>query len=156
MGDTATLPGANPNAPSGEDLNMRRVNGYSTAETPLLPAGGDIWPGPPAPLPTLEDVEKDRAGTILGGVPNSGSTQLPDGGEMSVGEPEGLSDKSHSITGKLPDAEPDAASQYGVQRGSASTIEIPNGDGTVTLIHPDGSVTTTQAKKAAAPVAPQH
>ncbi|GAN68510.1 hypothetical protein [Acetobacter orleanensis] len=156
VGDTATLPGANPNAPSGEDLNMRRVNGYSTAETPLLPAGGDIWPGPPAPLPTLEDVEKDRAGTILGGVPNSGSTQLPDGGEMSVGEPEGLSDKSHSITGKLPDAEPDAASQYGVQRGSASTIEIPNGDGTVTLIHPDGSVTTTQAKKAAAPVAPQH
>lgn len=154
VSDTATLPGANPNAPAGDNLNMRRVHGYSTAETPLLPAGGNIWPGPPAPLPTLEDVEKDRAGTILGGEPRSGGLQLPDGGEMSVGEPEGTSDKSHSITGKLPDAEPDAASRYGVQRGSASTIEIPNGDGTVTLIHPDGSVSVTQAKKPAA--TPRH
>lgn len=156
VSDTATLPGENPNAPSGDNLNMRRVHGYSTAETPLLPAGGDIWPGPPAPLPTLEDVEKDRAGTILGGVPNSGDKQLQDGGEMSVGEPDGMPDTSQSITGKLPDAEPDAAAKYGAQRGSASTIEIPNGDGTVTLIHPDGSVTTTQAKKTEAPATPQH
>ncbi|AQT04101.1 hypothetical protein JK169_02590 [Acetobacter persici] len=153
--DTATLPGANPNAPGGENLNMRRVRGYSTAETPLLPAGGNIWPGPPAPLPTLEDVEKDRIGTILGGASNGGGSQLPDGGEMSVGEPDGQPDTSQSVTGKLPDAEPDAASKYGVQRGSASTIEIPNGDGTVTLIHPDGSVTTTQAKKTQAPATPR-
>ena len=62
---------------------------------------------------------------------------------------------SQSVTGKLPDAEPDAASKYGVQRGSTSTIEIPNGDGTVTLILPDGSVTTTQAKKTQAPTAPR-
>lgn len=153
--DTATLPGANPNAPSGDELNMRRVHGYSTAETPLLPAGGDIWPGPPAPLPTLADVEKERAGTILGGAAGSGGKQLSDGDELSVGEPEGASDKSRPAMGKLPDAEPDAASRYGVQRGAASTIEIPNGDGTVTLIHPDGSVTTRQAKKAANPTAPQ-
>nr|WP_298794931.1 hypothetical protein [uncultured Acetobacter sp.] len=153
VSDTATLPGANPNAPSGDNLNMRRVRGYSTAETPLLPSGGDIWPGPPAPLPTLEDVEKDRSGTVLGGAPSVNGPQLQDGGEMKVGEPEGLpaEDTSQSITGKLPDAEPDAASRFGAQRGSASTIEIPNGDGTVTLIHPDGSVTTTQAKKNASP-----
>ncbi|MFB9870646.1 hypothetical protein ACFFLJ_04765 [Acetobacter farinalis] len=152
VSDTATLPGANPNAPSGDTLNMRRVRGYSTAETPLLPSGGDIWPGPPAPLPTLADVEKERSGTVLGGSAGlGGGPLLQDGGELSVGEPDGSSD---SITGKLPDAEPDAASRYGAQPESASTIEIPNGDGTITLIHPDGSVTTTQATKPTTAPAP--
>lgn len=152
ISDTATLPRENPNAPSGVDLNMRRIHGYSTAETSILPQGGDIWPGPPAPLPTLEDVEKDRIGTVLGGAGGqSGVPELLDGGEMSVN---GSSEQpvSKEPMGKLPDAEPDVANKYGVQSGNASTIEIPNGDGTVTLIHPDGSVTTSQPpRKATAP-----
>ncbi|WP_048839425.1 hypothetical protein [Acetobacter cibinongensis] len=150
VSDTASLPGENPNAPAGSDLNMRRINGYSTAETPILPQGGDIWPGPPAPLPTLEDVEKDRIGTVLGGGGADTGSILPDGGEMGLG---GEADKEPA-SGKLPDAEPDAAGKYGAKRGNASTIEIPNGDGTVTLIHPDGSVSTVNGKQK--PAASQH
>ncbi|GAA08403.1 hypothetical protein ACLEIY_07735 [Acetobacter tropicalis] len=146
ISDTATLPGENPNSPAGEDLNMRRVHGYSTAATPILPQGGDIWPGPPAPLPTLEDVEKDRIGTVLGGGAGESGPELQDGGEMSVSGSENAT-PAKEPHGKLPEAEPDAADKYGVQRGTASTIEIPNGDGTVTLIHPDGSVSTVQARK---------
>lgn len=140
--DTATLPGENPNAPAGSDLNMRRVQGYHNAEPPILPQGGDIWPGPPPPLPTLGDVEKNRSGTALDSdAPESGS-MLPDGGEMSVSAHD-----TKEQGGKLPDAEPDVAEHYGAKRGNTSTIEIPNGDGSVTLIHPDGSVTTVPAKK---------
>lgn len=58
MSDTISLPGENPNAPAGSDLNMRRVQGQATKEVPILPQGGNIWPGPPDPLPTLEDVAK--------------------------------------------------------------------------------------------------
>ncbi|MCP1222096.1 hypothetical protein NKW45_09590 [Acetobacter orientalis] len=143
VSDTATLPGENPNAPAGSDLNMRRVYGYHTAETPILPQGGNIWPGPPPPLPTLEDVEKDRSGTALdGGSGQDVGAVLQDGSEMS------LSDHDKKAEGgKLPDAEPDVAERYGAKRGNASTIEIPNGDGSVTLIHPDGTVTTVPAKK---------
>ncbi|ASC04417.1 hypothetical protein BJI49_00285 [Acetobacter pasteurianus] len=143
VSDTATLPGENPNAPSGEDLNMRRIRGQSAVDVPILPEGGNMWPGPPTPLPTLEDVEKDRSGTVLGGESTSGP-QLPDGEEMSIGEKE---DIRHGVVGggtagKLPDAEPDVSSKYGAHRGVGAPIEIPNDDGTITLIQPDGSVST--------------
>lgn len=146
ISDTATLPGENPNAPAGSDLTMRRVKGYRSGEPPILPQAGDIWPGPPAPLPTLEDVEKDRSGTALDSTSPESGSMLPDGGEMNLGETE-----KKDQGGKLPDAEPDVAEHYGAKRGNASTIEIPNGDGSVTLIRPDGSVSTLPAKKAGHP-----
>lgn len=134
--DTATLPGENPNMPRGESETLRRVRGYSSVETPILPQAGDIWPGAPKPLPSLSDVaaEKDN----LPGV----SADLPDGGKLTIGED---ADDSFSGAGaRLPSVEPDVASKYGAGKAPASTLEIPNGDGTTTVIRPDGSISTVK------------
>ena len=140
--DTATLPGENPNSPTGDSETVRRVKGYGTAETPILPESGNIWPGAPKPLPSLSDVAAERDDAI-----GKAAGDLPDGGKLSIGE-----DANDSFSGagagggvSLPSVEPDVASKYGAGKNSNSTIEIPNGDGTTTLIHPDGSISTVKS-----------
>jgi hypothetical protein len=49
--------GYNPNMPVNDSENMRRVQGQDTSEPPLTTEAGDIWPGPLAPPPTLQDLE---------------------------------------------------------------------------------------------------
>ena len=49
--------GSNPNAPVSDSENMRRVLGQEPAVAPLTTEPGDIWPGPLAPPPTLQDLE---------------------------------------------------------------------------------------------------
>ena len=50
--------GTNPNFPTGDSENMRRVMG-ARVETPVLtPEPGDIWPGPLPPEPTLQELEQ--------------------------------------------------------------------------------------------------
>jgi hypothetical protein len=48
----------NPNAPPAVSENERLVRGEDVQIEPLLPEAGNIWPGPPAPIPTLQDVQK--------------------------------------------------------------------------------------------------
>jgi hypothetical protein len=50
--------GSNPNRPTGESENLRRVMGEAVPVQPLTPEPGDIWPGPLPPPPTLQDLEK--------------------------------------------------------------------------------------------------
>lgn len=136
LGDTATLPGENPNAPHGDSETIRRVRGYSYAGTPLLPQGGNIWPGAPKPLPSLSDVASDHDSLM----PSGQKGELPDGGNLSVGE-----DVDNSFAGAgLPSQEPDVAEKYGAGKGAGAAIEIPNGDGTTTIIHPDGTISTVK------------
>ncbi|MDG6095277.1 hypothetical protein LOC54_09200 [Acetobacter sp. AN02] len=148
LSDTATLPGENPNAPSGDSENLRRAKGYGVAEQPVLEEGGNVWPGPPPPLPTLADVAKEHndlteAGpNSLGGTLGALGPELKDGSSMSVGDQQSFSGQG------LPASEPDAAKGLAVRPQSA-TIQIPNGDGSTTLIHPDGTVQTI--KSGAAP-----
>lgn len=138
--DTATLPGANPNEPHGESETLRRVRGYATTETPLLPEAGNIWPGAPKPLPSLSDVASDHDAQTAGGV----GGDLPDGGKLSIGEDFQDSFSGAGKSAALPSVEPDVASKYGGGKSASSTIEIPNGDGTTTLINPDGSIRTVK------------
>ena len=56
--DAPFTTGSNPNRPVGDSENMRRAMGEPTDSTPLTPEPGDIWPGPLAPPPTLQDLEK--------------------------------------------------------------------------------------------------
>lgn len=149
LDDTVTLPGENPNAPGGSSETMRRVRGYGYAETPILPESGNIWPGAPKPLPSLSDVAADHDAAY--GPGGGARTELPDGGKLSIGEDVKGQD-SFSGAG-LPSQEPDVAGKYGGTQPASSTIEIPNGDGTTTLIHPDGSISTvkTPAHGATAP-----
>lgn len=60
VGDTHTYH-LNPNAPPGQAENEKRVLGQEVAVAPLLPEPGEVWPGPPAPIPTLADVQKLNA-----------------------------------------------------------------------------------------------
>jgi len=161
--DTLTLPGANPNAPTGDTENMVRATGGNVQALPILPVGGNIWPGPPQALPSLSDVEGDHGlaakignpATFYGGA-ELGGAQLEEGGSMSAGEQDGVhhgvrdfSDSGSSTA--LPNHEEDNAAKYGA-KPRAGTITIPNGDGTDTLIAPDGGVRVVHH----APAAPGH
>jgi hypothetical protein len=56
IGDTHTWTD-DPTAPMAQSENERRVRGYDTPEQPLLPEPGDVWPGPPAPIPTMQELQ---------------------------------------------------------------------------------------------------
>jgi len=56
IGDTHTWTD-DPTAPMAQSENERRVRGYDTPEQTLLPEPGDVWPGPPAPIPTMQELQ---------------------------------------------------------------------------------------------------
>ncbi|WP_419729567.1 hypothetical protein [Lichenicola sp.] len=148
--------------------NLQRSRGIEPVERPIEPEPGNVWPGPPQPLPTLSDVSRNGGqtnGVLLGGA------GLPNGGTMSAGEQNsirggagidqdgfggagggpsggqsggGLSGGGLS-GGGLSATVPDPSTKFhskGVD--SSGKIVIPNGDGTSTVISPDGSVQTVK------------
>lgn len=64
IADTHTF-AANPNAPAAMAENEKRVRAEDVAVAPLLPEPGEVWPGPPPPIPTLADVQKMNGGAPL-------------------------------------------------------------------------------------------
>ena len=143
LSDTHSFPGENPNAPAGSDLNMRRVQGQAAKDVPILPQGGNIWPGPPEPLPTLEDVARGRAARPAGAELSATGPQLPDGQEISLGEHENIHKGvvEHGLYG-APEEGHASTPPAGGGKLVAAPIEIPNGDGTTTLVNADGSLST--------------
>lgn len=140
-------PGFNPNRPYGDSINMRRVTGSATAVAPLTPEPGDIWPGPVPEMPTLQDVERESGllermstmpqsnapGTLPSqpmATPNA-TPPAPNPAGRIVNSPSGPSVTSGGTAGYQTTTTP---------RGSA--IIVPNGNGTSTIIHPDGRIET--------------
>ncbi|GBQ15296.1 hypothetical protein AA21291_2123 [Swaminathania salitolerans LMG 21291] len=164
--DTASLPGANPNMPEGTSENLARVRGHSYVAEPILPASGNVWPGAPQPLPTLRDVESSPHGlTESLSDPNSyfgamatnhgeGHDNGPlfdDGGVLSIGEHDNVVNGVRPPTRpSLPSSVEDNAGKY-ISPSRSGTIVIPNGDGTTTLIAPDGTVRVTKDGAASKP-----
>ncbi len=174
--DTARIPGQNPNATTGVSENLLRSRGERPSEDAILPQQGNVWPGPPQPLPTLSDVSRNggqNAGDLLGGTGNT----LPRGGSMSLGEQNQIqggapTNESGFSGGALSDSIPDPAVKFRSQHpqspsgsnagsnagssgtgssggsssgtGAGTNIVIPNGDGTSTVISPDGTVKTVK------------
>ena len=169
--DTARVPGQNPNATTGVSENLQRSRGIEPASAPIVPQEGNVWPGPPQPLPTLSDVSHfggqgggQGEGALLGGTGGA----MPRGGSMSLGEQDSihrgaaLDDGGFSggsspggpaggrAGGGLSNSVPDPASRFRNQGGpppgsnAGGNIVIPNGDGTSTVISPDGSVKTVK------------
>lgn len=162
--DTERLPGQNPNSTTGVSENLQRSRGLEATERPLGPEPGNVWPGPPQPLPTLSDVSRNGGqtnGLLLGGA------GLPNGGSMSAGEQQsvrsgagidqngfggagGLSGGGVSggglSRGGLSATVPDPSEKFRTKSGAEAggKIVIPNGDGTSTVISPDGSVQTVK------------
>ena len=146
--DTITLPGMNPNLPLGLSENTDRARGELPKEAPILPESGNIWPGPPQPLPTLSDVSRFQGSPLSGDL--KGGDAMHDGGSMSMGEHDSL---AHGVTGaasfsggSLDAPAPDAPARRRTtpQTGQGGSITIPNGDGTSTVIDPDGTVKTVK------------
>ncbi len=50
----------NPNTPAGSSETLQRIRGESYEVAPLLPEKGNVWPGPSAPDPTLQDLEAQQ------------------------------------------------------------------------------------------------
>lgn len=179
LNDTALWSGSNPNAPHGDSENLRRARGETVASTPILPEGGNMWPGSPQPLPTLKDVENpdsvfNRAlgdpatyfggasidKTFMGGIAGSGALgsmghQMKPGASISAGESSdtryGVSQDRSNLIPALPTSVPDNAPHF-LSKNPDKTIIIPNGDGTSTLIAPDGTVRVVRGT----PAAPKH
>ena len=175
--DTVRIPGQNPNATTGVSENLLRSRGQSPAEDAILPQNGNVWPGPPQPLPSLSDVSRNggqNAGDLLGG---TGGGTMPRGGSMSLGEQSQIhggapTNESGFSGGSLSESVPDPAAKFRAQHpqtpsgsnaggaggsgggaggggtggstGAGSDIVIPNGDGTSTVISPDGTVKTVK------------
>jgi hypothetical protein len=144
----------NPNRPIGDSENMRRVKGVEPSLEPLKPEAGNVWPGPIAPEPTLEDLEKTQSQDLLklnGQPPNPSGTPmttlpqvgpaLPDHQQPRPAAPPGAAGSS------LP---PELQPMRTLPRASGSgsgDIVVPNGNGTSTVIRPDGSVVTIPTPK---------
>jgi hypothetical protein len=164
MGDTITLPGANPNLPAGNSENYNRVRAKMQADAPpLLPEAGDVWPGPPRAEPTLADVEKQQNQMMNGPAGSLPPDMLPP--EFPKGPLQPLPEiPGTPITPPPPPGAPPGQSfpggvvnlpnGQGVETGGTrafktfngpggnGSIVVPNGNGTSTVIHSDGSIET--------------
>ena len=163
--------GGNPNAPQGDSENMRRAMGEPGNIEPLTPEAGDVWPGPIKPPPTLQVLENQNGepqqtqplppvgsstppGSNQPGLPPLPSTQPP---ETFPGQT--------PVSGVPGTAAPSAGQTYQTNRGPATStggtanyqtvttpgggqsIVVPNGNGTSTIIHPNGTVETVPSPK---------
>jgi len=164
MGDTMTY-GTNPNSPVGDSENMRRARGLDAEVEPLTPEPGNIWPGPVQPMPTLQDLEKGGFQPSSTGEPYTpdhrqptprGSSTPP--GNVQPGLPPELRPRPPSVSTTPPSRGQtgravQTPSGPGVTSGGTSgyqtlttprgqSVVVPNGNGTSTVIHPDGTVET--------------
>jgi hypothetical protein len=134
--------GTNPNMPITTSVNMSRVKGRDVAVTPLTTEPGDIWPGPLPPPTTLQDLElgsptgaqAPAVGSPLNRAGNPLVAPLPGGTPGSVTQP------SH---GGPSTSAPPAPGQSPEDR----RIIVPNGNGTSTVIYPDGRIETIPTPK---------
>jgi hypothetical protein len=147
FGDTQSIYW-NPNRPIGDSENMRRVKGIEPSLEPLKPEAGNVWPGPIPAEPTLEDLQRTQSqdlmqlnGTTAPGSAGTGPAlpahqqprpAVPPGGSTQSGLPPELAPMRTIPPASGPDS---------------GNIVVPNGNGTSTVIRPDGSVITIPTPK---------
>jgi hypothetical protein len=122
--------GYSPNTPVTTSVNMSRVKGREVAVTPLTTQPGDIWPGPLPPPTTLQDLER----------------QSPTGSEAPTrGSP--LNRSGASLSAPLPNGTQGGPATPPGQPPADQRIIVPNGNGTSTVIYPDGRIETIPTPK---------
>ena len=122
--------GYNPHVPVVDSDNMRRVMGQDSPTAALETEQGDVWPGPLPPSPTLIDIEGQ-----------GGMTALP--------APFAPRDSTPAPVPTAP-ARPRVAMPPSATTSAApnnAPIVVPNGNGTSTVIHPDGRIETIPTPK---------
>ncbi|MBV8577566.1 MAG: hypothetical protein JOZ58_21325 [Acetobacteraceae bacterium] len=168
LGNTSTY-GTNPNAPVVNSENARRVLGLDTTVEPMGTEAGNVWPSNLPSTPSLQEFEK---GTQETAPPPSGQAPfLPDHRQPRPGSstPPGSNQPGLPPEMQIPPQAPPPVSNVppapppgqpvqtqrgpGVTTGGTSgyqtlttpqgqAIIVPNGNGTSTVIHPDGTVET--------------
>jgi hypothetical protein len=124
--------GYDPNVPVVDGVNMSRVMGRGVAVTPLKTEPGDIWPGPLPPPKTLQDLEKSTPTGMQPEAPTKGSP---------------LDRSGNPLLAPLPNENPGASAPGPGQPSGDRRIIVPNGNGTSTVIYPDGRIETIPTPK---------
>jgi hypothetical protein len=118
--------GYDPHRPVGDSDNLRRAMGLDTPTAALQNEPGNVWPGPLPPSPTLSDIDMETRGTPLPGpfAPRSAT-------------PPPLPNTPARPLVAVPPASP----------ASSAPVVVPNGNGTSTVIYPDGRIETIPTPK---------
>ncbi|MDE2005322.1 MAG: hypothetical protein KGI51_02045 [Rhodospirillales bacterium] len=148
--------GHDPYAPSGDGETMRRVRGQTANEAPLQPAGGNVWPRPIQDQPTLETLEQEQLNL-------PGQPAPPPMPAQAAARPIGPGPAAVPAIPPVPRVAgtPPFTTPHGtavptggtpayrtVQMPDGTTaIVVPNGNGTSTIIRPDGTVETVPTPK---------
>jgi len=152
IGDTFS-PYSNPNRPLGDSETLQRVNGGAPVQPPpLLPEAGNVWPGPVKIQPSLQDVMQQGGAVGPGGLPPPNVPPAPALKPLPPGvAPETNFPPLPKVT--IPPAPPlGTAPLSRVPQTPAGTelstkpIVIDNGNGTSTIIKPDGTIETVPNK----------
>lgn len=122
--------GYNPHVPVVDSDNMRRVMGFDSPTAALESERGDVWPGPLPPSPTLSGSEAQGGMTAL---------PMPFAPRDSAAAPVPTAPARPRVA-VPPPAVPAAAPNN-------APIVVPNGNGTSTVIHPDGRIETIPTPK---------
>ncbi len=168
LADTHT-PMRGPNSPVGDSDNMRRVMGEPTTAEPLVPEPGNVWPGPLPPEMTLGDIQRTNDADMLKpgeelrfGAPRGSSTPPAPLPQQPVQNGQRIQPAPSSTPALQPAprdptiSTPGGPAVLGRGGGTVQTytdprgntgIVIPNGNGTSTLIAPDGSVQTVPSPR---------
>ena len=131
--------GSNPNLPVGTGVNMGRVMGDGVAVSPLTTEPGDIWPGPLPPPKTLREMERQP----IAGAPGKGGATDRAGNSLLAPLPYGTPGVPAPAAGAAAPRAAPVPAQPPVDR----RIIVPNGNGTSTVIHPDGRIETIPTPK---------
>ena len=155
-----TLPGENPNLPQADSENVRRALGEPAPVAPLLPQPGDVWPKAPVAEPTLGEVARNPNATAPGFAPTTVPGQqpgLPASHQPVPARPPARRHGSSTPPGSVQPPLPGGTGidtggtggyrQLTLPNGQPGAIIVPNGNGTSTVIGPDGSVTTVPTKR---------
>ncbi len=165
----------NPNSPAGSSETFRTIRGEPVDVPPLQPEQGNVWPENQGPDQTLQDLERQQSEEIRRGAVQTGTapplgpnpqvnrangadrglpppTMPPGGPPPNLGGPlqrtpngpalnttGGTRTQGYRGLGNR-SANPGAGSPGG------GSVLVPNGNGTSTLIGPDGSVQTVPTK----------
>jgi hypothetical protein len=124
-----------PNQPPGNSVNQLRIEGKDAPSEALLPEPGDVWPGPPPPEPTLEDIQKMQ-GTdapealplpmqLPGPAPNGSSTP-PGSVQSPTMAPPSMAPQSSAAPPRAP------AVAKPVQPTTIGVVQTPSGPATIT------------------------
>lgn len=132
---------SNPNLPAGSDETMQRVEGQAVSVEPLTPEPGDIWPGTMLSVPAMQDLQQ------------YGTQPLPPPNVPAAPPPLLFPETPLGPQGSAPPQAPATGNQGAgaVRSGNMPTdgksVIVPNGDGTSTVIDPDGTIHTIPTPK---------